>query len=278
MAKKKSSTNTETPELSNEKLQGLRKWNLRLSALFAAQAIAIVIIGTVMSYPVTTQYLAVDVLASEATGGQTLATASRHLFDIRLGWVIAAFLGAFAAAHLAVATVYRKRYEQRMQLGMNDARWGALGVGGGLLLVATGLISGISSMILLVAMLVFTVMGCLALLAAEEMVRRSGNKKEGLLSHLVCAVGMAGVVAPLVILVNAAGGTLLFDGELPGFVWGVYATILVVFGLIFWLSHHRFVHQGRWADTHRTERAYMLLGLLGASAVAWQMFAGALLP
>jgi hypothetical protein len=118
----------------------------------------------------------------------------------------------------------------------------------------------------------------LAILAVEEMIRRGGSQTETLLSHLVCAVGTAGVAAPLVMLVNAAGGTLLFDGQLPTFVWGIYATILVVFGLLFWLTHLRMVRRGQWADTLRTERAYMVLGLVGASAVAWQMFAGALLP
>src|SRR5688572_24038138 len=119
MAKKKSSIEkTEKTELSNEKLQNLRMWNLRFAALFALQAIAIGIIGTAQSFPVTTQYLAVDALASEATGGETLAAATRHLFDIRLSWVVAAFLLAFAVAHLAMATFYRKRYEARMQLGM----------------------------------------------------------------------------------------------------------------------------------------------------------------
>jgi hypothetical protein len=279
MAKKKTTIkNTEKTELSLEKLQNLRKWNIRFGVLFALQAIAIIVIGTVQSYPVTTQYLAIDALASEATGGTTLAVATRHLVDVRLGWLVGAFLLAFAAAHFAMATLYRKRYEARLQLGMNDARWAAFGVGGGLMLVATGLLSGIYGLISLAAMLVFMVIGSLAILAVEEMIRRGGTQKETLLSHLVCAVGTAGAVAPLVMLVNAAGGTLLFDGKLPSFLWGIYATILIVFGLIFWLTHLRMVRRGQWADGLRTERAYMVLGLVGASAVAWQMFAGALLP
>lgn len=279
MAKKKTPTKkTEKSALSTEKLQGLRKWNLRLGVVFALQAIAIVIIGTAVSYPITSQYLAVDALASEATGGQTLAVATRHLVDLRLSWVIAAFLLVFALAYIAAATFHRKRYEARLQQGMNDLRWGAFGVGGGFLLVATGLLSGVYGLPDLVSLVVLFVIGCLSILVAEEMTRRVGQGKEGKLAHLVCGVGMAGVIMPLIVMVNAAGGTFLFDGKLPAFVFGIYGTILVTAGLLFWITHMRIKRQGQWADTLKTERAYMAVGLVGASAVAWQMFAGALLP
>lgn len=278
MAKKTSTKKTDKSELSVEKLASLRKWNIRLGVLFALQAIGIVIVGTARSFPVTTQYLSVDALASDATGGQTLAAATRHLVDLRLSWVIAAFLLAFAVAHFVAATVYRKRYEARMQSGMNDVRWAAFGVGGGLALAATALLSGVYRLPDLVAMLVFTVIGCLTILVAEELTRRAGEGKEGKLSHLVCGLGVASLAFPLIILVNAAGGTFLFDGKLPSFVFGIYGTIIASYGLLFWLTHMRLKRQGKWADTINTERAYMVLGLVAASAVAWQMFAGALLP
>src|SRR5262245_25928951 len=70
----------------------LRIWNLRLGLLLVALAVTVVLVGSHTSEPVTVQYLAKDALASEAAGHEVLATATRHLVDIRLSWVVAKFL------------------------------------------------------------------------------------------------------------------------------------------------------------------------------------------
>lgn len=279
MAKQKTSVkNTELKTLfSADQLKGLRKWNIWLGALLVLQAVAIIIIGTSRAYPVTTEYLSVDTLASEATGGETLAVATRHLFDARFAWVVVLFMLVFAAAYLLTATLYRKRYERRLQTGMNEARWAMFGAGGGMILVAVGLLSGIYELASLLALFAFMVVGGLAILAAEELARREGEKGS-LLAHLLCGVGVAAAVMPLIIIGFTKAGALLFDGKVPGFMYGIYAAVALFFIAVALLTHFRVNRKGAWADAFKTERAYMVLGFAGASVLAWQMFAGALQP
>lgn len=277
MANKKTTTKSvEKTKITEEKLQNLRKWNLRLAVLLALEAIAIVIIGTARTYPVTTQYLSVDALASEATGGESLAAATRHLFDIRLGWVVGLALLAFAAAYFAAATFYRKRYEARMQQGASDVRWLAWGVGGGILLASASLLSGIYELADLLIVLALTMFGGVAVIAAEEFRRRDGQKTR--LSHLLCGISTVAFLVPVIMIAIAAGGALLFDGKVPAFVYGIYASLLALFAAVYWLTHLHMEGKDRWADAFTAERAYLVLGFVGASVIAWQMFAGALLP
>lgn len=278
MVKKKTQAEKTTSKstISAEQFQGLRKWNVWLGVVLLLEAIAIIIIGTDRSYPVTTQYLAVDTLASEATGGQSLAVATRHLFDIPFAWVVGVFLALFAAGNLF--TVWcRKWYEERLQLGLNDMRWLTFAVGGAGLLAAVGLLSGIYEVAMLLALESFIILGCLGVMAGAVIRQRSADV-ETRLSHLVCGVGTASIIVSLAILAITAGGALMYDGHIPGFVYGIYASTLLFILAIGAVTHFRIVRKGRWANTLNVERAFLVLSFLGASVVAWQMFAGALLP
>ena len=278
MAKKKTQEKkTDKPNVSVEQFQVLRKWNLWLGVVLLLEAVAIIVIGTDRSFPITTQYLAVDTLASEASGGQSLAVATRHLFDIPFAWVVGAFLALFAAGSFVVSLWGRKWYEQRLQAGLNDMRWIIFGVGGAGLLAAVGLLSGIYEVTMLLALKAFMIVGCLGILAAGVIRQRAGDQ-ETRLSHLICGVGTACIIAPVVILTIVAGGALLYGGHIPGFVYGIYGSVVFFLLAIGAITHFRIVRRGRWADAFTVERAFVILGFLGASIVAWQMFAGALQP
>lgn len=251
----------------------LRKWNLWMGLLLALQGIAIIIIGTSRSYPITTNYLAVDTLASEASGGPV---ASRHLFDMPFAWMVGVVLVLFAVGYLA-ALWRRGWYEERLGIGLNDLRWLIFGVGGGALLMAVGLLSGIYEVAMLLALFAFMVAGCLGVMAAG-IIRRQAGDIETPVSHLVCGVGTALIVAPLVLIAITAGGAWLYGGTVPGFVTWIYTSMLLFVLAIGLVTHFRIVKRGTWADAFNVERAFMVLGFLGASVVAWQMFAGTLLP
>lgn len=261
---------------SDPRFENLRKWNLWMGFLLVVQAVAIIIIGTTRSYPVTTNFLAVDTLASEASGGQSLAVASRHLFDMPFAWLVGVALLLFAVGYLA-ALWKRSWYEERLKLGLNDMRWMMFGVGGGALLVAVGMLSGIYEIAMLLALAAFMVAGCLGVMAGGILRQHAGDI-ETRLSHLVCGLGTALIAAPLVIVAITAGGAWLYDGTLPSFVVWLYASTLLFVLAVGLVTHFRIVKRGTWADAVNVERAFMLIGFVGASLVAWQMFAGALLP
>lgn len=278
MVKKSQGKTTKTVNVvSDEQLQKLQKWNKWFGILFIVQALAIIIAGTSRTFPITTQFLSVDTLASHAMGGETLAVATRHLFDIRMSWLVGLFLILFGAVFLLAATRYRKLYEARLQRGLNDFRWLSFGVGGGVLLAVLGLLSGIYEIATLLLLGVFVLAGCLMLLAAG-VIRQANAGVRTRLSGLVCGLGLASVLAPLVMIVAGIVGALLYDGAIPDFLWGVYITTALFFVAVGLLTHFYAIRRGAWADVYRTERAYAVIGFVGASMVAWQIFAGALLP
>jgi hypothetical protein len=281
MAKEKKKTVVKakvTPQkaISVGQWQTLRKWNIWLAVVFAAQAVAIVVAGTAKTVPLTREYLAIDPLATEATGKQVVATASREVWDVRIACLVAAFLLIFAAAYLVVATWQRKRYEARLKLGMNDARWLGLGLGGGMALVTIAMLSGITNKASLLMIFMLMALGCLAVLCAEEVARREAGK--GLLSHVICAVGTLAVLTPLVVLALTVGAAWMYNGHTSAYMYGVYVSLLVFFIVGLLMTHSRIKQKGKWADTIFTEKAYMLLTVVGASILAWEIFVGVLQP
>jgi hypothetical protein len=62
----------------------------------------------------------------------------------------------------------------------------------------------------------------------------------------------------------------------PGFVIAIFVTLFLLFNSFavnMWLQYRG---RGRWADPLFAERVYLLLSLLAKSALAWQVYAGAL--
>ena len=62
----------------------------------------------------------------------------------------------------------------------------------------------------------------------------------------------------------------------PGFVVAIFITLFLLFNTFavdMWLQYRR---RGRWADPAFAERIYLILSLVAKSALAWQVYAGAL--
>lgn len=251
----------------------LYKWNIAFAAILLLQALAIMIFGGNQAFPVALQFPAVDQLASSANGHEVIASATRHLFDLPIMWVVVAILVLLAGSHAAVATAYRKRYEASLERGVSEARWATIGVVGGVVLLAVSLLSGIYQLSSLLMIFTLSVVGCLAVFAAENLTARN---EKGRLSHLVCALGLKAVLLPWVVLALGVVGTLLYNGQVPAFVYGIYLSLGLFTVALMWLTHLRIKRAGKWTDSYKTEKAYMLIGLGAVSAVAWQIFAGAL--
>ena len=63
---------------------------------------------------------------------------------------------------------------------------------------------------------------------------------------------------------------------MPGFVVAIFITLFVLFNSFavnMWLQYRG---RGRWAAPGHAERVYLILSLVAKSALAWQVYAGAL--
>ncbi len=257
-------------------LAKLATWNKAFAVIFAVQAILVAVLAKAVSVPVNTTYSAVDELATNVAGHEVFAPAMRHLFDVRIAWALAAGLLVFAVGHLLMATVYRKRYELDLEKGVNRWRWADLGMGGGILVTVICMMSGIQQIGLLVAILCTTVLSAGLMLVNERLLLTTGGQKHQV-NTLLCALsGVCAAFAWLVLLGGVVGGWM-FDGKLPMYLYGLYGSALVLLGAISWATCARLMRRGKWADSLYTERMYMLLGLVIATLIVWQVFVGALM-
>lgn len=202
-----------------------------------------------------------------------LAVAARHLFDVRLTIVAAAFLIVFALSHLVMATIGRRQYEMRLLRDTNMARWLGFGLGGGLMIVAIGLESGVYELAMLFLLFVFMLLGASLEPLAEKLKR---GEKGGLLPHAVCAAALIAGAMPWVVFALGALAASLWGGHIPGNVYMMYGTTLVLFSCWVWAAHFRVTNRGRWVDVVYAEKMYVFLGFAAATVLAWQIFAGAI--
>ena len=87
---------------------------------------------------------------------------------------------------------------------------------------------------------------------------------------------MVGIVPWIVVAINLIGPGNDSDATVPGFVWGIIVSLFLFFNsfaLVQWLQYRA---KGKWADYLRGERTYIVLSLVAKTALAWQVFAGAL--
>ena len=255
----------EASGINESSLSRLRRWNLGLTLLHGIQVVIVLLLANDFAITVTSQF-------PEGPPGTT-APAPDALLDVRVGVAIAVFLALAALDHLLTATVLRGRYEADLRTGLNRFRWLEYSVSATIMVLLIGFyngLTGITEVIVIaganVAMILF---GWL-----QELMNPPGRSRTTMLPFWFgCIAGAAPWVA---ILVNLVGASASATNEVPGFVYGIVASLFVFFmsfALNQWLQYRQV---GRWADYAYGEKVYLVLSLVAKSALAWQIFGGSL--
>ena len=259
-----------------DRFASLRKWNLILAAVHAVQGAAILLFSVTRAFPVTASYSAQDPLQTAATGKSVLALASHHLFDINPVYLVAAFFFLAAIAHLVLATVYRKRYETGLGLGINRVRWYEYALSASAMVVAIGLLVGVQESSVLLGLFGLTAVMNLCGLVMETHNRPSkASQPVNWLSYVVG--GVAGIIPWIIIAIYLVGGAT-YGSSAPAYVYWVCGSIFLLFASFALNMALLYRAKGKWADYLYGERIYMVLSLVTKTLLAWQIFAGALRP
>jgi Heliorhodopsin len=237
----------------------LRRFNLAMGVVHAAQAVLILALATGFSIPIVIHSL---------TGPPGSAAETVTLFDLRIAWAVAAFLLVSALAHLLIASVAFPSYRRMLLIGRNDYRWIEYSISASLMAVLIGLLPGINDAAAVIAIFGANAAMILFGLVQERYERPGGSLLPFWLGSVV------GVIPWISIGLYLAGiGT---DARAPGFVYAIFVSLFVFFmsfAVNMWLQYRRV---GRWKDYLFGERVYVLLSLVAKSALAWQVFAGTL--
>jgi hypothetical protein len=254
------------PESQDERsrLASLRRWNSGVGSAHLAQAVAILLLAGAVSLPVSIGYLSGPPGAGEYAG-------PKLLFDLRIDVAVAAFLLLAAVDHLSVATWGRRWYERQILRGINPARWWEYSVSASLMVVLIAMLAGVREGTALVAL--FGVNAAMILFGLT-MERVNLGRTEVRWRPFVYGC-IAGAVPWIAIALQIAVSENQTN-DVPGFVIAIFVTLLILFNSFavnMWLQYRRI---GRWQDPLFAEKAYLVLSLVAKSALAWQVYAGAL--
>jgi hypothetical protein len=248
------------PGVDEKSLGSLRSWNLALTLLHLAQAVAVFLLAT---------DFAVAVTRSLPTGPPgTPPESPEQLFDLPIGGAVSLFLLLAAVDHLLTATVLRRTYESDLRAGVNRFRWVEYSFSATLMVVLIALytgIDGISALIGIAGVNVAMILFGWLQEAANPPGRPTATMKP---FWFGCVAGAAPWVA--------IGYNLVAAETVPGFVIGIFVSLFVFFNsfaLNQWLQYRQV---GPWRSYAFGEKAYLVLSLVAKSALAWQIFGGSL--
>jgi len=231
------------------------------------QGIIILILSKMFTLPISGNYLTFN------ASSQSLEPTTKFLFDLSLPMLIAVFFFLSAAAHLIIATIYNKKYNRNLSLGINKARWVEYSISASIMMVAISLLVGIYDLASLVMIFILTAIMNLMGLVME--VHNQTTKKTSWLSFWIGS--LSGLIPWLVIAfymwLGAANGSAA-----PTFVYWIFVSIFVFFNCFAINMVLQYKKIGPWKDYIYGERAYIILSLVAKSLLAWQVFAGTLRP
>jgi hypothetical protein len=242
----------------------LRSLNIVAALVHAAQAVAVVLLATDFTLPVTATYLA----GPPGTTPEDQAT----LWSLPTALAVALFLALSSLFHVIVSSPpFFRRYRDGLAKGHNYFRWVEYSLSSSLMIVLIAQLVGISDVAALLAL--FGVNASMILFGwLQERYHQPGDG--GWLPFVFgCIAGIVPWVAVLVYVV-APGSTS--GAEPPAFVYGIIVSLFLFFNsfaLVQWLQYKRV---GRYRDYLVGEKTYIILSLTAKSALAWQIFGGTL--
>ena len=242
----------------------LARPNLVVGALHLVQAVVILAIADPVSLPVGVSYLAGPPGSGEYGG-------PANLFDLRIDIAVAAFFLLAAIDHLAVASPWaRGWYEANVARGINPARWWEYSISASLMVVLIAMLTGITEGTALLALFGANA----AMIMFGLLMERTNLGRESVDWRPFVYGCLVGAVPWLAIGLQM--GVSEDNADVPGFVVAIFVTLFLLFNSFavnMWLQYRG---RGRWADPAFAERVYLMLSLVAKSALAWQVYAGAL--
>ena len=257
-----------------ERLEKLKRFNLIMWALHLIQGIAMIFLATSVIQkiaefqPMITQnFLKYDPQV------QGLVTASKDLFQLPFGIMVASFLLISALAH-GIVYIMSDKYFADLRLGINKFRWFEYALSSSIMIVLIATLFGIYDIASLT--LIFFVNATMNLFGLVMEQLNSQRKKEDVNWGPFIWGSIAGI-APWIAIAMYMFATGNF-GEVPWFVWAIVVVYFIAFNTFPINMILQYKEVGKWKDYLYGERVYIILSLVAKSALAWLVLFGAMQP
>ncbi len=243
----------------------LRKLNVLAGFLHLGSLIAILVLSNDAALPVRATYL------TEAPGTGNFSEPV-DLFDLNIGYMVAAFMALSAFFHFFVSSpqIFPK-YAEGLSRHINVYRWVEYSLSSSIMIVVILQLNGTADYIALLAL--FGVNVSMILFGWLQERYTTPGDGDMLPFWFGCFAGAIPWIAVAVNLVAPKGPA---DTTVPGFVYGIVISLFILFNCFAIVQWKQYRAKGKWADYLYGERRYIVLSFVAKSLLAWQVFAGAL--
>lgn len=249
-----------------EKLKKLRIYNTVVGMVLLVQGIVMWAVSNEATAKITTSYLKWN----EFTKFPQSSVAA--FAEWRLGPIVASFLILSGLFLLGSAFVWRKKYEEQIQKGMNLFRWAEYSITSSLMIVVIGILCGIYDLSTLI--LIFGLNACMILFGWVMEVHNQTTKKTDWTSYIFgCFAGAVPWVVLGLYFFNAIGSNA---DAVPSFVYAIFWSLLAFFNVFAINMILQYKKVGKWKDYLYGEYAYITLSLVAKALLAWQVWGGTL--
>ncbi len=251
-----------------DKFKNLRIYNIVMGFFHFVQGILMVVLSNDFTLPINTSYLKFDATTF------TLQPLLNNVYNLRVGYAIAAFLFLSSLAHFIISMpkVY-EWYVANLKKGINYARWIEYSFSSSIMIVVVSMLVGVYDLSTL--LLIFFLNAMMILFGLMMELHNQTTTKTNWLSFIFGCI--AGIV-PWVVVALYLFGSGDADNRAPTFVYWIFFSIFLFFNTFAGNMILQYGKIGKWKDYTYGEKVYILLSLVAKSLLAWQVFAGTLRP
>ena len=238
----------------------LQKLNFAAGALHLLSAIAIIALANNFSLPVIARYAA----GQPGLGKFQIVSYG----SVSTALLVGLFFALSAIAHFTVAGPRQTSYLANLEKGRNPYRWLEYSLSSSIMIFAIAQITGVSDIAALIALVGLNA-SMIGFGWIQERYEAPGSSLQPF--YLGCIAGALPWVALALYLFSPGASQ-----HAPGFVYGIYFSIFVLFNcfaLVQWLQYKQI---GRFTNYLVGERTYIYLSFIAKSLLAWQIFASVL--
>jgi hypothetical protein len=251
-------------EIPAETTKKLKRLNSYAGVLHLVSGVLILLLSNSFSLPVTGTYT--------SGGPGTVNNAPVKLFSLPIGLCCALFLFMSAAAHFwIISGPGFSRYQNDLRNQRNYARWVEYSLSSTLMII---LISTLWSITDFGELLAISVANISMILFGWLQEKYEVPGEGGLMPFYFGCI--AGIAPWLIVLFLLISPNRVGTASPPGFVYGIVVSLFLFFNcfaLNQWLQYKQI---GKWKNYLYGERVYIRLSFAAKSALAWQIFSGAL--
>lgn len=204
---------------------------------------------------------------------RSLEPASKELFQLPFGILVASFLFISAIAH-GLIVLNKDFYVNDLKKGINRFRWFEYAISSSIMIVLIATLFGIYDIASLI--LIFIVNAAMNLFGLDMELLNSGEEKKKINWGPFVWGSIAGI-APWIAILLYMFGNGNFD-MVPWFVWAIVGTYFVAFNTFPINMIMQYRRTGKWKDYLYGERVYIILSLAAKSFLAWLVLFGAMQP